>query len=136
MVSDLKEPIAPGGLLWEGWVFDSRLASVWSGSLCCGLSEGASITSHFTSSLLGDFNKLSCNCIYTAKKKKSTSPCFSLFQGTKFPARVLHSPQLLVDKALGGNVVLEKAALDLSGEGGKECVRAVLKAEFLGPGHS
>ena len=41
-----------------------------------------------------------------------------------------------MDKALGGNVVLEKAALDLSGEGGKECVRAVLKAEFLGPGHS
>ena len=56
MVSDLKEPVAPGGLLWEGWVFDSRLASVWSGSLCCGLSEGASITSHFTPSLLGDFN--------------------------------------------------------------------------------
>lgn len=54
--------------------------------------------------------------------------------------RVLHCPQLLVDKALAGNVVLEKAALDLlsegEGEGGKECVRAVLKAEFLGPGHS
>ena len=110
---------------------------MWSGSLCCGLSEGASITSHFTPSLLGDFNKLSCNCIYTVKKKKmSTSPSFALFQGTKFSARVLHSPQLLVDKALGGNVVLEKAALDLSDEGGKKCVRAVLKAGFLGPGHS
>lgn len=70
------------------------------------------------------------------KKKMSTSPCFALFQGTKFSARVLHSPQLLVDKALGGNVVLEKAALDLSGEGGKKCIRAVLKAGFLGPGHS
>ena len=52
----------------------------------------------------------------------------------KFSVRVLHCPQLLVDKAL--NVVLEKAALDLFSEGGRQCVRAVLKAEFLGPGHS
>ena len=66
----------------------------------------------------------------------STSPSFSLFQGMKFSVRVLHCPQLLVDKALAGNVVLEKATLDLFSEGGRRCVRAVLKAEFLGPGHS
>lgn len=48
MVSDLKEPVAPGGLLWEGWIFDSRLAAcgvVRSAGPC----EGVSITSHFTS---------------------------------------------------------------------------------------
>ena len=95
------------------------------------------LASHLISRPVSWVTLTSCPVIaFTQQKKKSTSPCFSLFQGTKFPARVLHSPQLLVDKALGGNVVLEKAALDLSGEGGKECVRAVLKAEFLGPGHS
>lgn len=97
------------------------------------------LASHLISRPVSWVTLTSCPVIaFTQQKKKkmSTSPSFALFQGTKFSARVLHSPQLLVDKALGGNVVLEKAALDLSDEGGKKCVRAVLKAGFLGPGHS
>jgi len=51
--------------------------------------------------------------------------------------RNFHSPLLPVDETLGRDVVLEKAALDRSGEDGEEHVRAVLRAEFfIGSGSS
>ena len=43
--------------------------------------EGASITSHFTSSLLRDCSKLCCNCIYTAKKKQAQAPLVHCSRG-------------------------------------------------------
>ena len=61
--------------------FDSDLASTWSGLHCCGLSEGAGVTPGFAPSLLGDFNKMCCNCLYAAKNEHK--PFFFIVPGDK-----------------------------------------------------
>lgn len=61
--------------------FDSDLASTRSGSHCCGLSEGAGVTSGFAPGLLGDFNKMCYNCLCAAKSEHK--PFFFIVPGDK-----------------------------------------------------